>query len=89
LGVDALAVVASVSKVLFGPWVLTPATGCLMGLSAYCVVLFAPASSVGLVVVALVASSLANCAPPPPACLGLLITGNLGKSLKAHPKCYI
>jgi hypothetical protein len=89
LGVDALVVAASVSKVLFGPWVLAPALSCLTGLSACCAVSSVPALSTGLVVAVLVASSLTNCALPPLGSPGLLIVGNSGKSLKAYPKCYI
>jgi hypothetical protein len=40
-------------------------------------------------VAALVASSLANYTPLPPASSGLSTAGNSGKSLKARPKCYI
>jgi hypothetical protein len=55
-----LAVTVSVSKVLFRPWVLAPSLGCLTKLSTCSVVSTSPASSAGLVVVELVASSPPN-----------------------------
>jgi hypothetical protein len=61
----------------------------LTELSTCSAVSTSPASSAGLAVVALVVSWLPNWAPPPLASSGLLSVGNSGRSLKAHPKCYI
>jgi hypothetical protein len=56
----ALAVTVSMSRVLFRPWVVAPMLGCLMKLFTCSAVSTPPASSAGLAVVALVASSPPN-----------------------------
>jgi hypothetical protein len=60
LGGATLAVAVSVSRVLFGPRALSPAPGYLTELSTCCVVSSSLASSAGLAVATLVASSPPN-----------------------------
>jgi hypothetical protein len=57
LGIAVLVVAVSVSRVLFGPWVLAPMLGCLTELSTCPAVSTSPTCSARLVVAALVVSS--------------------------------
>lgn len=60
LGADMLIVAASVDSVVFRPRVLASAPDYLAKLSTCCIVSSFPASSIGLAMAVLVASSLAN-----------------------------